>query len=59
MNRYVVEFRNGSYFRGPRSDRGGTLSEAMRFNQERHANQYIDKRAEWAWVNGTMITKAP
>lgn len=55
MNRYVVEFRNGSFFRGPKSDHGGTLGEAMRFNQAKHASQYIDKRAHWAWFNGAMV----
>lgn len=57
--RFVVEFRNGSFFRGPRADRGGTLGEAMRFNQERHATQYIDRKARWAWFHGAMVMLAP
>lgn len=55
MNRYVIEFRSGSFFRGPRSDRGGTIGEAMRFNQRRHAEAYVDRRVPWVWFNGGMI----
>jgi len=55
VNRYVIEFRNGSFFRGPKSPRGGTIGEAMRFNQRRHAEQYVDKRANWVWFNGGMV----
>lgn len=54
---FVVEFRSGSFFRGPRSDRGGTLAQAMRFNQAKHAAQYLDRKAEWAWFNGAMVTE--
>jgi hypothetical protein len=52
---FVVEFRNGSLFRGPRADCGGTLGEAMRFQQAKHARQYLDRKANWAWFNGAMI----
>lgn len=58
-NRYVIEFRNGSYFKGPRPDSGGTLAQAMRFNQERHARAYVEHRAPWVWFNGGMIMLAP
>lgn len=58
MNPYVIEFRNGSFFRGPRADRGGTLGQAMRFNQARHATQYLDRHAKWAWFNGAMVMLA-
>lgn len=58
MKRYVIEFRNGSYFRGPGSDHGGSLGEAMRFDQERHARQYVDRTCRWVWFNGGMVTKA-
>lgn len=59
QNPFVVEFRSGSLFRGPRSDRGGTIGQAMRFNQEQHARQYLDTRAEWAWFNGACILERP
>ena len=55
MNRYVIEFRNGSFFKGPRPDRGGTLAQAMRFNQKRHAEAYVDRKAPWVWFNGGMV----
>lgn len=58
MNPYVIEFRNGSFFRGPRADRGGTLGQAMRFNQAKHAVAYLARRAEWAWLNGAMVMLA-
>lgn len=58
-NRFVVEFRNGSFFRGPRSGRGGTLGEAMRFNQEKHAHQYLNRKARWAWFNGATVMPIP
>lgn len=57
MRRFVVEFRSGSFFRGPRADRGGTLGEARRFDQRRHAEAYIDRRAPWVWFNGAMIVE--
>ena len=49
---FVVEFRSGSLFCGPGSDRGGSLGEAMRFQQRRHAEAYIKRRAPWAWSHG-------
>lgn len=52
---FVVELRNGSLFRGPRSDRGGTLGEAMRFQQAKHATEYIDARAPWVWFSGACV----
>lgn len=55
---FVVELRSGSFFRGPRSDRGGTIGEAMRFQQAAHAAQYLDRKASWAWFNGAMIMRA-
>lgn len=59
QNRYVVEFRNGSFFKGARPDRGGTIGQAMRFNQAKHAAQYLDRKAPWAWFNGAMVMLAP
>lgn len=54
-NWYVVEFRSGSFFKGAKPDRGGTLAQAMRFQQARHATAYIDRKAEWAWMNVAMV----
>lgn len=59
QNPFVVEFRSGSFFRGPRSVRGGSLGEAMRFNQEKHAREYLDERAVLAWHNGACILERP
>lgn len=53
--KFVIEFRNGSFFKGPRPDRGGTLAQAMRFDQARHAEAYADRRAPWVWFNGGMV----
>lgn len=58
QNEFVVEFRNGSYFRGPRSRTGGTLGQAMRFDQVKHAEAYVDNMAPWAWSNGAAIIDA-
>ncbi len=55
MAKFVVEFRSGSLFRGPRSASGGTLGEAMRFQQAKHATAYIDRHAQWAWFNGACV----
>jgi len=52
---YVIEFRSGSFFRGPRSDRGGTLGQAMWFNQAKHAEAYANRKAPWVWLNGGMV----
>lgn len=52
---FVIEFRNGSLFRGPSSDHGGTLGEAMRFQQTKHARAYLDRHASWAWFNGACV----
>jgi len=59
QNPFVVEFRSGSFFRGPSSDRGGPLSEAMRFNQHKHAEQYLNRYAGWAWLNGACVLEKP
>jgi hypothetical protein len=56
---FVVEFRNGSLFRGPRSDRGGTLGEALRFQQRKHAEAFVNRKEPWAWFNGAMLIRAP
>lgn len=53
--KFVIEFRSGSFFKGPRPARGGTLAQAMRFDQERHAEQYVQRKAPWVWMNGGMI----
>lgn len=53
--RFVVEFRSGTFFRGPLAGSGGTLGEAMRFQQAKHAEQYLDRNASWAWFNGGMV----
>lgn len=58
-NRYVIEFRSGSFFKCPRPDRGGTIAQAMRFNQAKHAAVYLDRKASWAWFNGAMVMLAP
>lgn len=58
QNKFVVEFRNGSYFRGARSRAGGTLGQAMRFNQAKHAEVYVYCRAPWAWINGAAVIEA-
>lgn len=56
---FVIEFRNGSLFRGPRSSHGGAMGEAMRFQQEKHATAYINRRAPWAWFHGAMVVRVP
>lgn len=55
MSKFVIEFRNGSYFRSPKADRGGTLEQAMRFDSEEEANSYADYNVPWVWLNGGMV----
>jgi hypothetical protein len=51
VNCYAIEFRKGSYFRGD------TAGQAMRFNQAKYAEQYIDAKAGWVWLHGGMVVE--
>ena len=55
MNRYVIEFRNGSFFVDPAADHGGPLDKAMLFDSEEAAREYVDREVPWVWFNGGMV----
>lgn len=53
---YVIEFRNGSYFRNLDADNGGTIEQARRFNSHRDASAFADLH-QWIWMNGGMVVR--
>ena len=53
--KYAIEFRSGSYFIGPKHDRGGHIEQAMLFDSEDEAHGYADYSVPWVWINGGMV----
>ena len=56
MKRYVIEFRNGAFFRDFEADRGCPLSEARRFDTKEAAEQYMQRYA-WILFQGGMVVE--
>lgn len=54
MNKYVIEFRNGSYFRDLESQHGCSIKDAMRFETKEEA-QTFTRENDWILFNGGMV----
>ena len=54
--RYVIEFRNGSFFRDLAAEHGCSITEARRFKMKEQAECYM-RRHEWILFNGGMVVE--
>ena len=51
MGLWVIEFRNGSYFRGLEYEHGGPMHDARKFRSMRAVDDFVT-RHEWILANG-------
>jgi len=54
---YIIEFRNGSFFRCLEDDNGCKREDAKQFKSKEKANSFMRKH-EWIRFNGGMVVEA-
>jgi hypothetical protein len=54
--KYIIEFRNGSYFQSLSHDNGGKKETAQVFTSKGQAEKLMRKHT-WILVNGGMVVK--
>lgn len=55
--KYIIEFRNGSFFGSLNNENGCKRGEAKQFVSKKKAESFMRKH-EWILVNGGMAVKA-
>lgn len=55
--RYIIEFRNGSFFQNLNDDNGGKRETAKQFASKKKAETFMRKH-EWIRFNGGMVVPA-
>lgn len=55
--KYIIEFRNGSFFRALEDDNGCQRKDAKQFPSKSKAEKFMRKH-EWIRFNGGMVMKA-
>ena len=58
MRKWVIEFRNGSFFQSLEADHGGPLATAQKFDSLEKAEELMN-RHPWIYANGGMAMPAP
>ena len=56
--KWVIEFRNGSFFKDLEADHGTSLDKAKRFDTKAECTQFMDAH-QWIYWNGGMAMKDP
>lgn len=54
--KWVIEFRNGSFFQNLEEDHGGTKESAQKFDSEKAAQTFMDTH-QWIYTNGGMAVR--
>lgn len=58
MNKWVIEFRNGSFFQSLEADHGGPLETAQKFDSKEEAEELMNQNP-WIYMNGGMAITMP
>lgn len=53
QEKFIIEFRSGSFFQNLEADRGGPASTAQTFASKKEAEDFMNKH-NWIYFNGGM-----